>query len=357
MPQTTGHLAMHDLLTIDGSQGEGGGQILRTALAMALVTGRPFRIEGIRAGRRKPGLLRQHLAAVLAAEQAGQARVQGAELGSSTLTFEPREVRGGDLEVAVGTAGSATLVLQAILPALLLAPQPSRLVLEGGTHNPFAPPFEFLDVALLPALRLMGARVTAKLERHGFYPAGGGRLVVEIDPVTRLVPIELLDRGPIRVSARALVSAVPEGVARRELNAVHEHFNVPWDALESVVVRTSPGPGNVLLIVISSPQVTEVVTGFGEKHVGAAVVASGACKEASDYIASGAPVGVHLADQLLVPLAVSGGGVYRTLAPSMHTTTNAAVLKQFAGVDVTFADGSDGSCTVTVGANPRGVTT
>ena len=136
---------MRELLTIDGSQGEGGGQILRTTLALSLVTGRPFRIDGIRAGRSKPGLLRQHLTAVHAAAQVSGATVSGGDLGSGTLTFHPGPVRGGDLSMAIGTAGSATLVLQAILPALLLAPEASRVVLEGGTHNPYAPPFDFLD--------------------------------------------------------------------------------------------------------------------------------------------------------------------------------------------------------------------
>ena len=348
--QTTGHAPMHELLTIDGSQGEGGGQILRTALALSLVTGRPFRIEGIRARRPKPGLLRQHLTAVGAAAHVGVATVTGAELGSTTLTFEPGEVRGGELHQAVGTAGSATLVLQAILPALLQAPTPSRVVLEGGTHNPYAPPFDFLDRTLLPVMRRMGGRVTARLERHGFYPAGGGRFTVEIDPVARLVPLDLRERGPVQVSARALVSGVPEGVAGRELRVVHEQLGVPWESLESVVVEDSPGPGNVVMIAITSDELTEVVTGFGEKRVGAVAVASEACKEARAFIASTVPVGVHLADQLLVPMAVAGGGVFRTLAPSRHTTTNADVLQQFVGVVVNFVNEADGTSVVTVTA-------
>lgn len=339
---------MRELLTIDGSQGEGGGQILRTTLALSLVTGCPVRIDGIRAGRAKPGLLRQHLTAVHAAAQVSGATVIGGELGSSALTFTPGPVRGGELSIAVGTAGSATLVLHAILPALLLAPEASRVVLEGGTHNPYAPPFDFLDRTLLPVIRRMGGRVTARLERHGFYPAGGGRFVVDIEPVTRLEPLALIERGSIEVSARALVSGVREGVAKRELQMVNERLGVPWQALESVVVRGSPGPGNALLIAIASAEVTEIATGFGEKQIGAAAVASGACKEAQAYIESNVPVGVHLADQLLVPMAIAGGGTFRTLAPSSHTMTNAAVLKQFAGVDVRFVNEPDATCTVTV---------
>lgn len=179
-------------------------------------------------------------------------------------------------------------------------------------------------------------------------PRGGGRFTVDIEPVSRFEPLALLVRGPVQVSAQALVSGVPEGVSKRELKVVNEQLGVPWEALESIVVRTSPGPGNALLIAIASEELTEIVTGFGEKQVGAAVVASRACKEAQAYIASNVPVGVHLADQLLVPMVLAGGGTFRTLAPSAHTMTNAAVLKQFADVDVRFVNESDGTCTVTV---------
>lgn len=342
---------MRDLLIIDGGQGEGGGQILRTALALSLVTGRPCRVERIRAGRQKPGLLRQHLTAVQAAVQVSSGRAEGAELGSSLLTFVPGRVRGGDLQFAVGTAGSATLVLQSVLPALMLAPQASRVTLEGGTHNPSAPPFDFLQRSLLPLLRRMGAGVTGSLERHGFYPAGGGRFTVEIEPATRLRPLVLRDRGPVTKSARALVSGLPEGIGTRELKTVHEKLGVPWTSLHVESLTTSPGPGNVLLIDLASDGVTEVVTGFGEKSVPAGVVADRACAEARAYLAAGVPVGRHLADQLLLPLALAGGGEFRTLSPTRHTTTNADVIRQCLDVPIVLST-TDGVCTVTI--NDRG---
>jgi RNA 3'-terminal phosphate cyclase (ATP) len=268
---------MSDVIAIDGSQGEGGGQVLRTALALSLVTGRPFRIDRIRAGRQKPGLLRQHLTAVQAAVAVGGARVTGAELGSSTLTFEPGLVRGGEYRLAVGTAGSATLVLQAVLPALLSAAEPSRLTLEGGTHNPKAPPFDFLARTFLPQLRRMGARVEATLEAHGFYPAGGGRFTVTVDPCRRLAPLALIDRGPVTVRARSLLSALPAAIAHRELNVVRQRFELARAALHTETVQTSPGPGNVLLIELESEAVTEIVTGFGAKGVRSEEVAASAC--------------------------------------------------------------------------------
>src|SRR5262245_42898512 len=182
-PSATGRLATQTnlviMISIDGSFGEGGGQILRTALGLSLFTGQAFRIDKIRAGRRNPGLLRQHLTAVKAAAKIGQAEVTGANIGSTQLTFTPGRVAHGDYQFAVGTAGRATLVLQSVLPALLISDDQdrrTRLTLEGGTHNPFAPPFDFLAKAFLPLLERMGARVAVRLDRYGFYPAGRGGL-------------------------------------------------------------------------------------------------------------------------------------------------------------------------------------
>src|SRR5512136_2571133 len=179
------------MITIDGSQGEGGGQILRTSLALSLVTGQPFRMERIRAKRQKPGLLKQHLTAVEAAKTVGCAEVTGAALGSQTLEFKPGPVTPGNYRFAVGTAGSATLVLQTVLPPLLVASGPSTLTLEGGTHNPFAPPFDFLARCFAPVVERMGPRIELKLHRPGFFPAGGGQFEAQITPVNRLKPIDL----------------------------------------------------------------------------------------------------------------------------------------------------------------------
>src|SRR5690349_406818 len=158
------------MILIDGSSGEGGGQILRSALALSILTRTPFKMERIRAGRDKPGLLRQHLTAVNAAQEVSSADVTGAELGSRDLTFKPRTVQGGDRSFSIGSAGSTTLVLQTILPALLRASGPSTITIEGGTHNPAAPPFEFLARAYLPLLARMGAKVELTLDQPGFFP-------------------------------------------------------------------------------------------------------------------------------------------------------------------------------------------
>ena len=196
------------MVIIDGAQGEGGGQVLRTSLALALVTQQAVRVERIRAGRAKPARVHQHLTAVQAAAAVGDARVVGAEVGSRAIELHPRGLHAGEHVFRVGTAGSATLVLQTVLPALLRAEGPSRPVLEGGTHNPLAPTFDLLDRVFLPVVRQLGAQVRATLERPGFHPAGGGRFTVEITPAP-LGRLELLERGAVRAITAEAISAPP----------------------------------------------------------------------------------------------------------------------------------------------------
>ena len=207
-------------LEIDGSQGEGGGQVLRTTLAVSLVTGTPVRVTRIRAGREQPGLRAQHLAAVKAAAAIGDAEVDGAAIGSQDVTFRPRAVNAGAYEIDVGTAGSTGLVLQTVLPALMTAKDATSLVLRGGTHNPMAPPFEFLERAFLPAIGRLGARVGLKLDRPGLYPAGGGKMRVVVEP-RPLAAAEILERGEIvKRRATAAVNELATHIVERELKTV-----------------------------------------------------------------------------------------------------------------------------------------
>jgi RNA 3'-terminal phosphate cyclase (ATP) len=337
------------MLVIDGSQGEGGGQILRSALALSLVTGRAFRIDNIRAGRKKPGLLRQHLTAVQAAVQIGRAEVRGASLESARLDFAPTGVFPGQYQFDVGSAGSATLVLQTVLPALLTASAQSRLSLAGGTHNPFAPPFDFLQKTFLPLIERMGPRLAAELETPGFYPAGGGRLRFSVEPTAALSRLELLERGEVRrVSARAIIANLPRHIAERELDVVRRGLNLERPCLQVEEVRGARGPGNVLLVEIESDSLTEVITAFGQRGVRAEAVAENAVAEARRYLNAGVPVGEHLADQLLLPLALAGGGLFRTLALSVHAQTNVSVLKLFLECDVRVEPVGPDACTVAV---------
>jgi RNA 3'-terminal phosphate cyclase (ATP) len=327
------------MLELDGAQGEGGGQILRSALSLSLVTGTPFHIVNIRAGRSRPGLMRQHLTAVEAAAQVGAAAVSGAEVGARALAFTPGAVRPGEHRFSVGTAGSAALVFQTIFPALALAAGPSAVTVEGGTHNPLAPPFDFLARAYLPLVARMGPRATAVLERPGFYPAGGGRFRVAIEPAPRFARLELVERGAVRGRrAIATVALLPRSIAERELGAFRQRLGWEEGALRIEHVQGAVGPGNVLTAEVESEAVTEVFTGFGERGVSAERVGAGVAGEVAEYLAAGAPVGRHLADQLLLPMALGGGGVFRTVKPSEHTRTHAALLRAFLGCEVRMAE-------------------
>lgn len=346
---------MTPLVRVDGSMGEGGGQVLRTALALSLTTRRAVEVTRIRAGRKKPGLMRQHLTAVNAAAAVGQAHVAGAEIGSGDLRFEPRAVRSGDFEFSVGTAGSTTLVLQTILPALLTAGGPSTIRLRGGTHNPMAPPFDFLVKAFLPLLARMGARVEATLLRPGFYPAGGGECVVTVQPALRLGAIEVLERGEVRHRrARAVVSRLSREIATRELAIVSQMLGWGPECVEAVSVD-SIGPGNVLTLEVESEGLTEVFTGFGEKGISAEAVAEKAAREVRQYLASGVPVGEHLADQLLLLMALAGSGAFLTTPLSRHATTNIEVIHSFLPDRIGVHPDEKGNCVVRVARGTGGI--
>ena len=337
------------MLTIDGSYHEGGGQILRTALTLSLATRTPFRIEKIRAGRKRPGLLRQHLTAVLAAARVSGADVRGAEINSSELTFAPQEVIPGDYQFPIGTAGSTMLVLQTVLPVLMLAEGPSALTLDGGTYNPAAPPYDYVERVYLPLLRRMGVRVRSELISAGFFPAGGGIVKISIDPPAALRPLDLRQRGRIiRCSARAIVSNLPVSIADRELRVVEQKLG--WERGGLITEpMASRGPGNILFLEVESEQLTEIFTGFGERKVRAEVVAERAINEAKRYLASEVAVGEHLADQLLLPMALMMGGVFTTLTLSPHSLTNIDTIGKFLPAKIQVRDDDRRRCTVEVG--------
>lgn len=318
-----------DTVTIDGAAGEGGGQILRSALSLSMLTGRALRIDNIRAGRDKPGLLRQHLTAVQAAAEICGADVHGALAGSRTLDFRPGPIRAGDYRWAIGTAGSCTLVLQTVLPALWRAGGPSRVRIEGGTHNPGAPPSDFLQHAWLPLLTRIGLHAELTLLRHGFFPAGGGAIEATVTPATVVEPLWLEDRGERHAQrAEALFAALPASIAERELAEVGTRLGWPPESLALHGLPAACGPGNALSLRIDSEHVTELFTAFGERGVSAETVARRVCNTAKRYLASRAAVGPYLADQLLLPLALAGGS-FTTVEPSAHTRSNLDVIRRF----------------------------
>lgn len=318
-------------LHIDGSHGEGGGQILRTALSLSVLQKRPIRIERIRAGRAKPGLMRQHLMCVKAAAAISAADVRGDTLGSGTLEFVPHALVGGSQHFAIGTAGSAMLVLQTLLPPLLRADAPSRIAIEGGTHNLLAPSADFIARCFLPQLARMGARVRLDVEKVGLFPAGGGRIVAHIEPGP-LAPLVLEERGArTGMGAHALVAAVPEHVALREITRVADRLKLRREQISHVDVGHRTGPGNVLSVWAEHEHVCELATSHGERGLPAETVADRACDALQAWIDSGAAVGEHLADQLLLPLWLAGSGSFITGAVSGHLATNAELINRFNG--------------------------
>ena len=330
------------MLEIDGSMGEGGGQVLRSSLALAMITGTALRLVRIRAGRAKPGLAQQHLTAVRAAARISCAHVRGDHVGSTALEFTPGAIVPGHHHFPIGTAGSTTLVLQTILYPLLLADAPSIVTIEGGTHNPLAPPFDFIARTFVPALQRMGARLEVAMRRPGFYPKGGGSIEARIEPGA-LRPVDIHTRGPIaRRRAVALVSQLPIRIANRELAVIRDELGYGPAELEPREVDAA-GPGNALLVELEHAAGTTVVSAIGSRGVRAEQVAAQAVTEVRRFTAADAPVDEHLADQLLVPLALAGGGSFRTLPPTLHTRTNAELIRRFLPVEFAMEPSIDGS--------------
>ena len=326
---------MTDWVIIDGAMGEGGGQVLRSALSLSLLTGRPLKMEKVRARRKTPGLLRQHMTALQAAAEVGHAKVTGGRIGSTEITFEPSELTGGQYRFAVASAGSATLVFQTILPPLMFAKSPSTLMLEGGTHNPQAPPFDFLQTVYLPLLRRMGAQCDISLERYGFYPLGGGLFTAHIKPINRLTPIDLVERGEmLKAGGRALVAKMPRSIVEKEAIALSSKLEWPPSNVTLEEIRNSPGQGNVLMVRVDCANVTELFTAFGDKAKQPEDVAEDAALQTGQYLSARAVAGPHLADQLLLPFALAGAGSFTALPLTLHATTNIEVIRKFLNVYV-----------------------
>ena len=331
------------MIKIDGSKGEGGGQVLRSSLSLAMVTGQSLSITQIRANRAKPGLKRQHLTAVQAAKSICGATVTGDQIGSTELTFRPQATNPGQYHFAIGTAGSATLVLQTVLPALILADKPSQVVIEGGTHNDFAPPFEFLAQTFLPVLNRMGPTVTATLDQHGFFPAGGGKITATIEPCRNLSPPSLIDRGPlVQKMATILTCQLPPEIAKRQQRMTKNRLN--WLAEEVTIqaIKRGRGSGNAVLATLTHEQHTEVFSSIGGPRLSSDQVIAKLVAQIRDYQSSTAPVGEHLADQLMLPFALAGIGHYHVIKASSHALTNKQVIEAFLGPIIQLERTPDG---------------
>ncbi len=334
------------MIAIDGS--DGGGQILRSSLTLSLLTGEAFRITQIRGQREQPGLKRQHLTCVQAALEIGKGAADGAVLGSRELVFHPGKVAAGDYHIRMSTAGSTTLVLQTLLLPLLQAEAESTVVIEGGTHNPMAPPVDYVQDVFLPVLRRMGADVALTLERYGFAPAGGGRIRARIRP-SALTPIHLIARGRcLEERARVLAAHLDEGVIKRQRRALAKGLDWAEKALQTEVITESDGPGNVLMIGGVWEQGSEWVSTFGKRGRTSESVVREAVKGWRRYVQSGAPVGRRLGDQLLLPASLAPGSRFRMESSSNHFETNRRVIESFLPVKMVTREEESGVVDVKV---------
>ncbi|MBW4593183.1 MAG: RNA 3'-phosphate cyclase [Brasilonema angustatum HA4187-MV1] len=327
------------MIHIDGSYGEGGGQILRTSLSLAAITGDSIQIENIRAGRSKPGLAAQHLTSVRAAAAICNAKVRGDALGSMTLEFIPgNSVQAGSYTFDVsearegGSAGAVTLVLQTILLPLVLATGDSQVTLKGGTHVSHSPSVNYIQQVYLPTLQRMGVQVEVKLNAWGWYPQGGGEVELLVSGGSKLGGINLVERGDLQqVRGLAVVtelpSHIPQRIASRAENVLREAQLKP--AVQPLRAKgVAPGAGLFL-----TAEYENSLAGFGalgRLGLPAEKVANMACEELLEFHQTGAPVDEHLGDQLLLPAALaSTGSEYRVAKVSQHLTTNAWVIEKF----------------------------
>jgi len=320
---------------IDGSTGEGGGQILRTSLALACITGKSLHIDNIRAARRNPGLAKQHLSCVRAVCQICGGQCRGAALKSSVLDFQPGPVQSGDFHFDIGSAGSASLVIQTVLPALFLADKPSTVTVTGGTHNPMAPPFDFLNETFLPAIAAAGFRGNCKLIKHGFYPAGGGKITFDVQPwqksTDRIIDLYKPAEEP-QIHARIYTAKLPLHIAQRQRKLLLQSgLNIR--NVERIEVTDSDGPGNCVMLRLFSGERTTVFTAFGMRGKRSEEVISEVVGLAENFLASGAVVNRFLADQLLIYMAMAKAGSYTTNELSSHLQTNIEVIKKFLPVN------------------------
>jgi RNA 3'-terminal phosphate cyclase (ATP) len=333
------------MIDVDGTHGEGGGQILRTALAMSVLTGQALRIRDIRGRRPKPGLMPQHLQAVHAAAAISQARVQGAKLGSMELRFEPRSLNAGDYSFDIGTAGAVTLVLQTVTIPLSFAPAASHVTVVGGTHVPWSPSFHYLDWHWLHYLRCSGYPIRAALDRPGFYPKGGGRVSAEFEPATELRPLSLLDRGRLRrVHGLSMVANLDVSIAERQRHQAMQRLVRHGVSIDvGLAHMRAYSPGTMLLLIAEFEHSQCCYAALGARGKPAERVADEAVDALEAFLATDAAIDEHLADQLIVPLsAVAGRSELRPARITQHLVTNADVVRLFLPVDIVI-DGSIGT--------------
>ncbi len=331
------------LLTIDGSQGEGGGQVLRTSLALSVICQQPVRITHIRAKRSKPGLKAQHLKAVDAAAAISKAEVTGAALHADEITFSPRDIRSGRFRFEIGTAGATSLVLQTILIPLSLASSASTVSISGGTHVPWSPCAHYLEAQWLPWMKQIGFDSALVLDKAGFYPQGGGRITASIRPTTGHKPLNLTQRGKLlRIRGFSGVANLPISIAERQKRqAVLRLQNIPWPAQPDLSIKllnlNSPAKGTFISLAAEFEGGRACFTSLGELGKPAERVADQAINDLLQFLETGAAIDRYLADQLLLPLSLAPGVSYlHTETITQHLLTNAQIIQMFLNVKISI---------------------
>jgi RNA 3'-terminal phosphate cyclase (ATP) len=320
------------MIRIDGAAGEGGGQVLRSALTLSLLTSTPFEIVHIRAGRHKPGLMAQHLQAVAAAAAVGGARVEGAHPGSTSLVFEPTVIRPGHYRFEIGTAGSTSLVLQTVFLPLAFAHGPSTLEITGGTHVAWSPCYHYLELHWLPYLREMGVAAELALVRAGFYPRGGGQVTARIRPANLLRGLSLVERGRLtKIFCLSAVAQLEQSVAERQSReALTRLACLPVHIESRNISLPSPGKGTVFLTLAEFERTRCCYYALGERGKPAERVAEEAVDSFLAFLDTDGAIDEFLADQLLLPLALAHGtSELRTARVTPHLLTNAEVIRRF----------------------------
>ena len=333
------------MIELDGSQGEGGGQILRSALALSILTGKPFKLVNVRANRKPPGLRPSHLTSVRAAAAVCRGHFTGGSVGSATLSFEPGELAAGTYRFDVGTAGSTGLVLQTVyLPLALRGTADSRLTITGGTHVATSPCYHYLETTWVAYLRRMGIGVEVEMVRPGFYPRGGGEVHATVRPCPRVKGLRLTDCPALTTAGGfSAVAGLPErqhDIARRQAKRLAHKLKM--EGIESHIPEEhwDGGPGTVAAVVFRQAPVPTLFFAVGERGRPAESVADDAAEQAIAFRSARAPVDPHAADQLVLPLALSpDASEYRTAEVTRHLTTNIDVIRRFLDRDISVEGG------------------
>lgn len=324
------------MIEIDGSYGEGGGQILRTALSLSCLYKKPFRIVNIRKGRKRSGLMPQHLLSVRAAQLLSSAEVEGDDTESTELSFSPHEIKGGDFFFDIGTAGSTSLVLQTLIPALVFLEGKNSVILKGGTHVPYSPSFHYVEGVFIQVLKRLGIDIQLTIESYGFYPKGGGEIRAEIFPAKEIRPLRIMERGMMSgLKGYSGVGNLPLSIAERQRSALLEKIHSQIKGLRcpvdiELLNVSTPGQGTFIFLQSESEQSIVGFTSLGERGKRAETVGEEAAREFINYYHSDAVFDQHLPDQIVLYLSICNKeSEFTTSCITQHLMTNLWAISLF----------------------------